>query len=88
MKKRLVEVPQSHSPKKRSLSQFIFISLSAAGGEPLGHDGKFLAVESWMEGGVGIYDLESDLGACIGTARSTVFTTIYPEEHYAGWIYR
>jgi AraC-like DNA-binding protein len=58
VKKGLVELPKVIPEKAFTISVHLYKPVCHGWGTWV--DGKFLPVESWMEGGVGIYDLESD----------------------------
>lgn len=70
VKKRLVEFPKVIPEKAFTISVHLYKPVCRGWGTLV--DGKFLPVESWMEGGVGIYDLESDPRAYRNSAFDSV----------------
>jgi AraC family transcriptional regulator len=70
VKKRLVEFPTVIPEKAFTISVHLYKPVCRGWGTLV--DGKFLPVESWMEGGVGIYDLESDPRAYRNSAFDSV----------------
>jgi AraC family transcriptional regulator len=71
VKKRLVEFPKVIPEKAFTISVHLYKPVCRGWGTLV--DGKFLPVEAWMEGGVGIYDLESDPRAY----RNSAFDSIH-----------
>jgi AraC family transcriptional regulator len=69
--KRIVEFPKVIPEKAFTISVHLYRPVCRGWGTLV--DGKFLPVESWMEGGVGIYDLESDPRAY----RNSAFDSIH-----------
>jgi AraC family transcriptional regulator len=70
VKKGLVELPKVIPEKGFTISVHLHKPICRGWGTWV--DGKFLPVESWMEGGVGIYDLESDPRAYRNSAFDSV----------------
>jgi AraC family transcriptional regulator len=70
VKKRLVDFPKVIPEKAFTISVHLYKPVCRGWGTLV--DGKFLPVESWMEGGVGIYDLESDPRAYRNSAFDSV----------------
>lgn len=70
VKKGLVELPKVIPEKAFTISVHLHKPVCRGWGTWV--DGKFLRVESWMEGGVGIYDLESDPRAYRNSAFDSV----------------
>src|SRR5271156_1374482 len=70
VKKGLVELPKVIPEKAFTISVHLFRPVCHGWGTWV--DGKFLPVASWMEGGVGIYDLESDPRAYRNSAFDSV----------------
>jgi AraC family transcriptional regulator len=70
VKKGLVELPKVIPEKAFTISVHLCKPVCRGWGTWV--DGKFLPVESWMEGGVGIYDLESDPRAYRNSAFDSV----------------
>jgi AraC family transcriptional regulator len=70
VKKRLVEFPKVIPEKAFTISVHLYKPVCRGWGTLV--DGKFQPVESWMEGGVGIYDLESDPRAYRNSAFDSV----------------
>jgi AraC family transcriptional regulator len=70
VKKGLVELPKVIPEKAFTISVHLCKPVCRGWGTWV--DGKFLPVESWMEGGVGIYDLESDPRAYRNSAFESV----------------
>jgi AraC family transcriptional regulator len=68
--KGLVEFPKVIPEKAFTISVHLYKPVCRGWGTLV--DGKFLTVESWMEGGVGIYDLESDPRAFRNSAFDSV----------------